>query len=252
MAPQGSSPHYDLAAWANATDLGRRVFNYNFRLTGDELRGWELVNAVETSPGADLVQRDYIWRRKGSEGDSQLIRITLTETADWRRAQSELQGHLLHSMRPDIPTGKGKLAKVGDVRFAVGPVDTGPEAAERITTVQFVRGNVAVVVASAGSAPVDVTAVARRLDQDFSTPPKPKDLEAERALDRSPEAMALSAGEETPAITALPPPVTRSGWVKVFAPDGELTRDGDRILYRPAEGGPKQLQEFLIPQQPQR
>jgi hypothetical protein len=252
MAPQGTATHYDLAAWADATELGRRVFNYNYRLTGDELRGWELVNAVETTPEADVVERNYLWRKKGSDGDAELIRVTLTETADWRRAQTQLQGQLLHTMRPDLPAGKGKLARIGDVRFAVGPADAGPEAAGAITAVQFVRGNVAVVVASAGSEPVDVTAIARRLDQDFSTPPKPKDLEAERALDRSPAAMALSAGEEATAITALPAPVARSGWVKVFAPDGELTRDGDRILYRPAEGGSKQLQEFLILQQPQR
>jgi len=248
MAPQSSIPHHDLGAWADATDLGRRVFNYNYRLTGDELRGWELVNSVETHPRPDTTERNYIWRKKGTAGDTQLIRVTLTETADWRRAQAELQGQLLHSMRRDIPAGKGRLAKIGDVRFAA----SAPEAEKVVAIAQFVRGNVAVVVASAGSEPVDVTALARRLDQDFSTPPKQQDLAAKRALERSSAPMEVKSEEAAPVITALPAPVAQNGWIKVNAPDGELARDGDRLLYRPAESGAKQLREFVIRQQPNR
>ena len=37
------SAQYDTAEWAAETTLGRRVFNANFRMTGNELPGWQLV-----------------------------------------------------------------------------------------------------------------------------------------------------------------------------------------------------------------
>ena len=58
MATPIPEPRYDLDAWAAATDLGRRLFNYNYRMTGREIRGFELVNTVDmqrepglTAPG---------------------------------------------------------------------------------------------------------------------------------------------------------------------------------------------------------
>ena len=122
MATLTPEPHYDLDDWEAATDLGRRLFNYNYRMTGREIRGFELVNTVDMQPGPGLTERVYVWEKKGSAG-KQLIRIGITETDQWRRAQAELQAQLVHSMRPTIPRAKGKLARLGDVSYAAGPED---------------------------------------------------------------------------------------------------------------------------------
>ena len=74
MATPTTNPQYDLDAWAEQTELGRRVFNYNYRMTGSEIRGWELVNTVDMASESGLTARVYLWEKKGSEG-RQVIRI---------------------------------------------------------------------------------------------------------------------------------------------------------------------------------
>lgn len=242
--PISHDPNYDLDAWAAATDFGRRVFNYNYRMTGSEIRGWELVNTVEQPSEPGLTERIYIWEKKGSAG-RQLIRIAITETGEWRRAHGQLQAQLVQSMRPDIPQSAGKLAQLGDVSYAAGPPDAGMVAA-----IQFVRGNLSISVASAGDEMVDVAAVAKSLDLAFGEPPTPKDLQEARALDRSPEALTVTKDAPTLLKDALPAPVLRNGWLKLIVPDGEIAREGDALVYRPDSDGAKSIREFVVVQEP--
>jgi hypothetical protein len=209
-------------------------------MAGTEIRGWELVNTVDTEPEPGLTERIYVWEKKGSAG-RQLIRIAITEAAEWRRAQAQLQSQLGFSMRPGIPRAKGRLAKVGDVSFAAAV-----ENSRTLGAVYFVRGNLAVTVASAGEEPVDVAAVAARLDRDFSEPPTKRDLAEERAVDRSRERLEVRKLEPTRLAERLPTPVLRGGWLKVIVPDGEIAREGDELIYRSPEEGPKRIQEFVI------
>jgi hypothetical protein len=244
MATPTSRPPYDRDAWAAATDLGRRVFNYNYRMTGSEIRGWELVNTVEPptdEPG--LTERIYLWEKKGSAG-RQLIRIAITETGAWRRAQGQLQAQLVQSMRPDIARGAGKLARLGDVSYAAGLPDAGLVAA-----IQFVRGNLSISVASVGDEPVDVAAVAKSLDLAFSALPNAKDLQEARALDRSAEPLTVAKDAPTLLKDALPAPVLRNGWLKVIVPDGEIAREGDALVYRPDSDGAKRIRQFVVVQE---
>ncbi len=243
MPTQNTEPSYDLEAWAAATDLGRRLFNYNYRMTGSEIRGWELVNTVAMEHEPGLTEMIYIWQRKGSDGKA-LIRVGISETGDWRRAQAQLHGDLVHSMRPDVPRSKGKLAKIGDVSFAAKPPDAG-----EVASLVFCRGNMTVSVASAGEEYIDVAKVARRIDRDFSEPPGKKDLEAERALDRSPKKLKVKKLERVGLIDRLPEPGIRSGWLKIIVPDGEIAREGDELVYRAPAGGSKMVRQFVVHQE---
>lgn len=243
MATPTPHPPYDRAAWAAATNLGRRVFNYNYRMTGSEIRGWVLVNTVE--PPADepgLTERLYIWEKKGSAG-RQLIRIAIAETGEWRHAQGQLQAQLVQSMRPDIARGAGKLARLGDVSYAAALPDS-----ELVAAIQFVRGNLSISVASVGDEEVDVAAVAKSLDLAFSEPPNAIDLQEARALDRSSEPRTLAKDAPTLLKDALPAPVLRNGWLKVIVPDGEIAREGEALVYRPDSDGAKQIGEFIVVQ----
>jgi hypothetical protein len=88
--------------------------------------------------------------------------------------------------------------------------------------------------AIAGIEAVDVAAIAKRLDRDLSEPPKPQDLEADPALDRSPKPMKVDKQERARLMERLPEPVLRNGWLKVIVPDGEIAREGDELVYRSA------------------
>lgn len=246
MATPTSHPRYDLDAWADDTDLGRRIFNYNYRMTGSEIRGWELVNSVAMDDQPDLTERVYLWEKKGS-GGKQVIRIGITETGEWRRAHAELQNRLVYSMRPDMPHGKGKLASIGDVSFAVAPDD-----ASGVATAYFARGNLSVTVASVGEEPTDVASVSKSLDRAFSEPPKRRDLEEERAIDRSPKPLKVEKHGRTRLMERLPAPVLRNGWLKVIVPDGEIVREGDELIYLSHKEGTKRIEEFVIIQEPSR
>jgi hypothetical protein len=243
MATPTTHPQYDLDAWAEQTELGRRVFNYNYRMTGSELRGWELVNTVDMASESGLTERVYLWEKKGSEG-RQVIRIGITEADEWRRAQADLQNRLVFSMRRDIPGGKGGLAKLGDVRYAASSEDS-----ETIASAYFVRGNLSISIASVGEEPADVSAVARSLDRAFTEPPKQKDLEEKRAEDRSPKPRKVKKGERALLKESLPEPVLRNGWLKVIVPDGEIAREGDDLVFRSPTAGTKRIQEFLVIQE---
>jgi hypothetical protein len=239
MATPTARPRIDLEDWAAATDLGRRVFNFNYRMTGSEIRGYELVNIVDMRSEPDLTERVYMWEKKGSDG-KQLIRVGIAEAAEWRRAQAQLQSQLGESMRPDIPRGTGKLAKLGDISFAAG------DDRAAIAAVSFVRGNLSVTVDSAGSEPVDVAAVATSLDRLFSAPPKAQELAEARVVDRSPAPLEVPKAASIALPERLPEPVLSNGWLKVIVPDGEIGRDGDRLIYRSAEEGTKRIEQYLV------
>lgn len=240
MATPSTHPRYDLDAWAEKTDLGRRVFNYNYRMTGNEIRGWALVNTADMASEPGLNERVYMWEKKGSEG-RQVMRIAIAEADAWRRAQADLQNRLVYSMRRDIPGGKGKLAKVGDVRFTAAPEDS-----ETVAATYFVRGNLSISIASVGTDPTDVSAVAANLDRTFSEPPKQRELDDKRAEERSPKPLKVQQQECVQLLEHLPEPLLRNGWLKVIAPDGEVVREGDELVYRSPKGGTKKIKEFVV------
>ena len=39
-------PHYDTKHGLSETNIGRRIFNYNFRMQGHEMEGWQMLKAV--------------------------------------------------------------------------------------------------------------------------------------------------------------------------------------------------------------
>jgi hypothetical protein len=229
---------YDVTEWARQTTLGRRVFNYNYRMQGHELRGWELVKQTTMQEGPQVTERIYLWQRKGS-GGRELIRIGVQELHDWRLALQQLKTQLDHSMRPEIPRGEGRT-QIGDVSLAADA----PKS-RAVAAVSFARGNLCVVVASVGTKDVDVAGVAQQLDAAFTELPAKKSLkDPAQSLKR--KAVAAKANANTPLIERLSEAAPGAGWLKVIAPDGELSRDGDSLVYRTPEGGRKQIAIFTV------
>ena len=146
-------------------------------------------------------------------------------------------------MRPDIPRGTGKLAGIGDVNFV------GQEKDSNIVTMfTFTRGNLFVSIASVGDEPVDVSKMAKKLDGSFSEPPTEATIKRGRANDVSQKPLSVKKGKKRTVVKELPKPVGRSGWLKIIAPDGELSRDGDEVVYVSPSGGRKEIKQYLVPE----
>ena len=231
---------YDIEKWAAATTRGRHVFNHNYRMLGNELRGWELVNAVTMEPEPGVQEQVYLWQKQGGSGE-ELLRISLVERSSWRNAQQQLRGQLYHSMRADIPRAAGKLAKLGDVSF----VGQDPET-KGIALVAFTRGNMYVSVSSVGDILVDVSNVARKLDRTFNEPPKDAEIKKGQAEDTSPESLKVKARESTTVLEQLPVRAARGRWLKIIAPDGELRREDDNLIYVSSKAGKKKIAAYAV------
>jgi hypothetical protein len=231
---------YDPARWATETKLGRRLFNFNFRLTGEEMRGWELVNVTSAEPQSGAPERIYLFQRSKAARET-LLRVDIVERENWRGAQERLQTTLLHCMHPELPRGKGDLSRTGDVCY-VGE----QTKAEPASSAFFTRGNLFVSVTSVGEAPVDVVPLAKKLDDLLSDIPK-QAKGATAAKERSPHVQLkdVIAGEAVAVVESLEAVKAEGEWLKVVAPDGELRRENDKLVYVPEQGGTKSVSRYI-------
>ena len=233
------SAHYDTAEWAAETTLGRRVFNANFRMTGNELPGWQLVNSASTEHESGVIERIYVWRKSGARRET-LIRAGIVELDSWRAAQQHQLITLLNCMRPDIPRAKGALAATGDISFAASE-----RKSKALASVFFTRGNVLVSLASVGDTAVDVSALAKKLDASLREPPKKGELTKGLAEQRSPRSFDVKKTQPIAVIDGLSRVVATGARVKVIAPDGELRREDDRLIYLPEGKGRKRVGQYI-------
>lgn len=234
---------YNLEEWGVATTTGRHIFNYNYRMTRTDLKGWELVNTVEAESEPGVTEKIYVWEKVGSKGQ-ELARVCISEHDDWRTAQAQLRKHLLHSMRTNIPRGSGKLAALGDVNF-VGQ----PNGSRVVAATFFTRGNVTVTVSSAGNKTVvDVSKIASMLDRSLSEPPEQQKIKTGLAERLAPKSVKVKKQGTATVIEKLPEPVPRSGWLKIVAPDGELRREGDSVIYLSPQAGEKRIRQYRVVQ----
>ena len=227
---------YDQKQWERETNIGRRLFIHNFGMRGDELPGWNLIKiaVMENEPGA--AEKIYMWKKKKSE-EEELVQVSVVESGYWRHSQQHLANQLHHCMRADMPRGKGKTGRVGDVQY----IGQAPESGE-VTAVFFTRGNLQVNVRSVGRKPVDVLELAQRLDNRFVKPPSKIDLKKERVRTLEPRAVTAKKDKKAILLERLPEAVPRSGWTKVIAPEGEVRRYGDRLCLIAEKDGRKDVE----------
>lgn len=232
---------YDIEQWATETTLGRRVYNHNYRMIGNELRGWELVNSIVMQKESGITEKVYVWQKNGSEGEK-LIRISIAELTDWINAQNQLRNELRHSMRPDIPRGTGKIAETGDVNFI------GKEAKSKtIAQLLFTRGNLAVSLASVGKKTVDVSKFAKLLDTLFSQPPETSEVETGLVKEVGPKTVQAKEAETVSVIEKIDEPIAHGEWLKVIAPDGELKLQDNALVYESKKAGRKRIGKYVTP-----
>jgi hypothetical protein len=230
----------EMEEWAGGTTRGRHIFNYGHRMLGNELRGWEMLKSVVMETGRGVEEKVYLWQGKDDPG-REMVRVAVAELPSWHLAQNRLRDVLNNSMRPDVPRATGRLAKLGDVTFVARDPQSDIPAA-----VSFTRGNVCVSVNSVGERNVDVSEIAARLDRALSEPPTKPEVEKGRVRTRAPKTAAVKAGEPRVLIDNLREAASRGGWLKVIAPDGELSREGDALIYVSSQGGKKDIGTYVV------
>jgi hypothetical protein len=229
---------YDRDEWATGTTLGRRVFNFGYRLTSSEYKGWKLLKTVTMQEGRDRTEKVYIWE-SNSDPKHEMIRVSVNERHDWRLAQESLHQYLMECMRRDIPRGTKKLAQLGDVNY----VGREPQT-DIVGAITFTRGNVCVSISSAGEKSVDVSEMAAVLDRALSEPRARIEAGKGQVRARVPESVDVAARKPVVLVEKLPEAVPRGGWLKIVVPDGELRRKGDALIYESPEGGKKRVRAF--------
>jgi hypothetical protein len=233
-------PQNDNREWATETTRGRLVFNYNIRMLGAEFKGWELMKTVTMQEDKDVTEKVYLWQNKSNPG-REMVRVDITERHDWRLAQESLREHLKHCMRPDIARGTKNLASVGDVNFAGREPQTDITAA-----VSFTRGNVSVTVSSVGEKTVDVSEMAAIVDRALSEAPTKAEQDKGLVKARAPKTVAVESDKAQVLIENLQKASPRGAWLKIIAPDGELSRKGDALIYVSPEGGKKPIGIYAV------
>jgi hypothetical protein len=228
---------YDIKAWADETTLGRRVFNYSFRMSGREVPGWHMLKAVVMHRDRTLSEMTYLWQK--SDAADALVRVSISELTDWRMAQKQLLTILEHCMRPDVPRGTGERATIGDIQFVARSAQSDIPAA-----VQFTRGNIAASVNSVGSMAVDVSDLATIVDRVLRDPPTKTPSLRKLAKVLAPRAVTVKDRKGASLVKSL----KRMGddWLKVIVPDGELRRKGDALVYLTSRYGKKSVQIYSI------
>jgi hypothetical protein len=202
-------------------------------MVGDELAGWHLLKTMPMETAGGLRELVYVW--EGPEGAGrELLRIGTAELPDWRLAHERL------AAPPDNLGAIETRGSVGDIAV----VERDPETDVPVA-VSFARGNSYVSVRSAGDRVVDVTAAVERLDQSMRLPLELSGVDGARVEEGVLEVTSHEDGEERVIIESIVH-TAHGGWLKVLAPDGELRREGDSLIYVARSVGLTRIRTFVM------
>ncbi|HEV8545673.1 MAG TPA: hypothetical protein VGQ64_05235 [Candidatus Limnocylindrales bacterium] len=202
-------------------------------MVGDELAGGHLLKTMPMETAGGLRELVYVW--EGPEGAGrELLRIGTAELPDWRLAHERL------AAPPDNPGAIETPGSVGDIAV----VERDPET-DLPVAISFARGNAYVSVRSAGDRVVDVTAAVERLDQSMRLPLERSGVDGARVEEGVLEVTSHEDGEERVIIESIVH-TAHGGWLKVLAPDGELRREGDSLIYVARSVGPTRIRTFVM------
>lgn len=218
--------------------IGGRVFNYNPRLNGRELSGWQLFRDAILDTARRPLTRAYFFR-SASDGLEEL-RVTISERSSWREAQQYLGDWMSSCMRQDLKASQGLLRDRSDVAMAAMAIDADFPAAA-----WFTSGNVFVAVNSIGSRNVDVSRPTVQLAKWLLAMPAQSSARKRKSGMESIEVSAID-GERMVLIASLGQVCDDASSLRVTSPSGELARDGDSLLYTPSTSGKLRLRTSLI------
>ena len=230
---------YDLSEWAERTNLGRRILNIGYRLVSSDLKGWKLIKTVPMETNRSEGELAYVWVGN-DDPDRSMIRVATAEFPDWGAAHERLLEDLRASMRSDIPPGTGELAALGDVNYVARDPETDVPA-----SISFTRGNVMVTVRSVGDRTVAVGDVAVRIDRSLSRRPRRRQETRGQGKTVSITIGVRRAQDSHVLFKSLDLAAPRGSWLQIIAPEGELRRENEAVIYTADSPGEMTIETFL-------
>lgn len=141
---------------------------------------------------------------------------------------------------PNIVAGATALA---GVESSEGPLkETGGTLAASLV---FSLGNVTITISSVGDKTADVSAIALHLDHTRGETSFKEELKAGKAERLTKDALKVKMGQKSTFIECLPERET-TGWHKLIAPDGEIKREDDAIVYASPSAGEKKIERYHV------
>ena len=218
---------YAFDDWRGTNTLPSNLFVWRYLLLGSELPGWLLHRARRFRGPDGITVLQSVWRQVLPPS---VLGIDVIECESLAAAHDRVLQVLASFEAPVMQ--RDTQSVLGDVAF-VGP---------REHVQVFARANLVFLLRNAGPVAVRVSPLASRLDRRLVTPPAMREPAAEAvAASEVPAIRALSVKRgadrrelrlgldvERPTGTALAPMVK-------LVTDGEITRAGDRLTYRPAD-----------------
>lgn len=223
---------FDFKSERDLPTSAQRLLIWNFQLLDEVLLDWQLFEVTDLfSPTKHARSLETIWR--GSDGAS-FLRLNVYECASQDAALKTLFGLLGQISLPRLP----RLEGIGDVAFSTP---------SRIM-IQFVRGNLAVLIRDASPDPQSVEAVAAYLDRiltdrsddfnGFATDPEENFFE--------PAPIDTKQGEPVGLLTDAISARRQRSWYKFFAPSGDFRIIDGRPHYLPTDSGEQEISMFRI------
>jgi hypothetical protein len=218
--------------WRGRSTLEENLFIWRFFLSGNEFPGWraQRIQTVESSGWPPYIKS--IWQNPGGKPE-ELLSVDIYECESRIAAHEFLLQLLGQFMSPLMQ--RQEAAKVGDVAFA-GPEDT---------QILFARADLVVSIANAGSDLVQVSEIARQLDNQLVGRPELTGLRVISAI-LPPDFVVQQDGVAASlAVESLSPPESRR-WHKFFSKTGEIYREKGRLTYRSTSTGPHEVTVFSV------
>jgi hypothetical protein len=242
---------YNFESWRGRSTLGENLFIWQFLLAQNQLSGWHAQKIQQiAAPPQETMTRSFrsegmpaedeprltrsIWRRS-LESQDELVSLDVFECSSGAFAH-ELVIRLLGEFQSPLMAQQAG-ANLGDVVFAH------PGKASYL----FARGNLVVLVSSAGSKSVPVATLARQLDGDLVLKPRPEASPMAASISRfESSALSLQLGQRAPIDLEIVEPGGRPVMVKFFSRKGAVVSRQGQLVYEPKSAGEQDLEAIVM------
>jgi hypothetical protein len=248
---------YDFNAWRGRNTLRENLFLFKFFLNEAEIPGWmvDFEKSAKLPDGTVLTQSI---RRSREPPSDVALRTDVFECASRLAAHELLMRLLANFQRPEVRSSD----EIGDAAF-----HTTSGAG-----VLFARANLVLVIANAGAGTIRVAPLAQRIDRDICagddrmiSPRRTRSGRTARpdgALGLRVRATQVRVGETIPIILGTSeqtvvsaaaannqgvggPPGSQA-YYKIFTQRGEVSSDGERLVYRADTPGEEAVRVVVV------
>lgn len=214
---------YDAEKWAKKTEVGKRLFVWNFFMRGEEVPGWTLLKTIPEQNHDDKRLLSYMWQDTADDQEV-LIKIDIAQASSWSHAQQALWEMLGEYQTLELQEAASRKFEFGDVAY-IGFGDM-------IQSAIFTRANMIVRIRSVGAKDVSVINMAKKLDGLFVTKSQFSEKNVIPEIEKfSSDITVVKTNQSVPLDIKATDPLGRSLWYKFMTDHGEIFSEDQKISF---------------------